>query len=219
MSRTARPALLSLAVIAVFSAAIVLSRGRGPAPDVVVAQTPTPPVEPPKFVLAPYLQYPTQTSVTVMWETATTGTSVVEYGLASARLTRVEERKDATIHEVKLDGLEPETKYVYRVSSVLGDGTTIASPLYQFMTAVKADSAFSFCVVGDTQKNPKMTAKVAKVMFDRRPHFVMHCGDVVDNGPDKAEWVHELFGPCADLFARAAIFPTIGNHEKNHLCC
>ena len=84
------------------------------------------------------------------------------------------------------------------------------------MTAVRAESAFSFCVLGDTQTNPKMTAKVAKVMFDRRPHIVMHCGDVVDNGPDKAEWVHELFGPCAELFARAAVFPTIGNHEKNH---
>jgi predicted phosphodiesterase len=84
------------------------------------------------------------------------------------------------------------------------------------MTAVKDDSAFSFAVIGDTQKNPKITGKVAKVMFDRRPHFVMHLGDVVDNGPDKKEWVNELFGPCAELFARCPIMPTIGNHERNH---
>src|SRR5262245_43455776 len=157
MSRSARPALILLGVVAVFAAAVLLSRDRGPATDAIHAQTPTPPAEPPKFVIAPYLQYPTQTSITVMWETATPGTSVVEYGLPSTKLTRVEERKDATIHEVKLDGLEPETKYVYRVSSVLGDRTTVASSLYQFMTAVKADSAFAFCVIGDTQKNPKMT--------------------------------------------------------------
>jgi hypothetical protein len=43
----------------------------------------------------------------------------------------------------------------------------------------------------------------------------MHLGDVVDNGPDKAEWVEELFRPCADLFGRVAVFPTIGNHEQN----
>ncbi len=45
---------------------------------------------------------------------------------------------------------------------------------------------------------------------------MVHLGDVVDNGPDKKEWTDELFRPCATLFARVAVFPTIGNHEKNH---
>src|SRR5262249_44236638 len=121
MSRTARSAVILLAVVAAFTTAILLSRGSGPAPDAIQAQTPTTPTEPPKFVIAPYLQYPTQTSITIMWETATPGTSVVEYGLTSTRLTRVEEQKSATIHEVKLAGLEPEPKYVYRVASVLAD--------------------------------------------------------------------------------------------------
>jgi len=216
VARTARSAAVLFAVIATFILVVVLSEGRGPAPDAIQAQSPGSPGDPSKFVVAPYLQFPTQTSITVMWETASAGSSVVEYGPNSTTLKRIEANKDATIHEVTIDGLEAESKYVYRVSSTLADGTTVASPLYQFMTAVAPDSAFSFCVVGDTQKNPRMTAKVARVMFDRRPHFVMHCGDVVDNGPDKAEWVHELFGPCAELFARAAVFPTIGNHEKNH---
>ncbi|HEX3150130.1 MAG TPA: metallophosphoesterase family protein, partial [Gemmataceae bacterium] len=187
---------------------------QGPAPT---PSTPgSPPAAAPLFVINPYLQYPTQTSITVMWETFVAGNSAVEFGPSSTTLKKVEQADEVTIHEVKLNGLEPETKYIYRVSSSAPDGTTVTSSLYQFMTAVKPESAFSFAVIGDTQKNPKMTAKVAKVMYDRRPHFVVHCGDVVDNGPDKAEWVHELFGPCADLFARAAVFPTIGNHEKNH---
>lgn len=214
MARSFRPAAILLA-IAAFVAAVVISRGRGPAPDAVQAQAP-PKTESPQFVIAPYLQYPTQTSVTIMWETALTGTSTVEFGLTAKTMKAIDDKTDVAIHEVKIEGLEPETKYIYRVASTLTDGTTITSPLYQFMTAVKDDSAFSFAIIGDTQKNPKMTAKVAKVMYDRRPHFVMHCGDVVDNGPDKKEWVHELFGPCAELFARAAVFPTIGNHEKNH---
>ena len=52
-------------------------------------------------------------------------------------------------------------------------------------------------------------------MWDRRPHFVMHLGDVVDNGPDKKEWVEELFRPSAELLSRVPVFPCIGNHEKN----
>jgi acid phosphatase type 7 len=215
MSRFGRRFAVVTAVAVAFASAVLLSRGQGP------TSTPSgaPGVPPPagsKFVVAPYLQYPTQTSIVVMWETVAPGNSAVEFGLSDKSLKKVEAAEEATIHEVKLTGLEPETKYVYRVSSTTPDGAAVTSPLYQFMTAVKPDSAFSFAVVGDTQKNPKMTAKVAKVMYDRRPHFVVHCGDVVDNGPDKAEWVHELFGPCAELFARAAVFPTIGNHEKNH---
>jgi acid phosphatase type 7 len=41
-------------------------------------------------------------------------------------------------------------------------------------------------------------------------------GDVVDNGPDKKQWTDELFKPCQELFGRVAVYPTIGNHEKNH---
>ncbi|HJZ93444.1 MAG TPA: metallophosphoesterase family protein [Gemmataceae bacterium] len=217
MSRPARQGVALLAVVAAFSVAVLLRPGRTLDTD-ATARGDSPAVGPPPspFVISPYLQYPTQTSITVMWETAVAGTSVVEYGPTPAALKTAEAEKDATIHEVKIDGLEPETKYVYRVSTTAADGKTVTSPLYQFMTAVKEGSAFSFAVIGDTQKNPKMTAKVAKVMYDRRPHFVVHCGDVVDNGPDKKEWVHELFGPCAELFARSAVFPTIGNHEKNH---
>src|SRR5262245_22470162 len=61
-----------------------------------------------------------------------------------------------------------------------------------------------------------MTKTIAQLAWARRPNFVAHLGDVVDNGPDKKEWVHELFAPCAELFARVAVFPTIGNHEKDH---
>lgn len=214
MSRLGRRFATVLVVAGAFASAVLLSRGQGPTP------APPPPAVPPpvgpQFVVAPYLQYPTPTSITIMWETAEPGSSVVEFGLSDKVLTKIEGAGDVTLHEVKLTGLEPETKYVYRVSSTLPAGTTVTSPLLQFLTAVRPDSAFSFGIIGDTQRNPKMTARVAKVLYDRRPHFVIHCGDVVDSGPDKAQWVHDLFGPCADLFARAAVFPTIGNHERNH---
>src|SRR5262249_62093879 len=85
----------------------------------------------------PHTQPPTQTSITVMWQTAVAGTSVDEYGPTPAALKTAEAEKDATIHEVKIDGLEPETKYVYRVSTTAADGKTGTSPLYQVMTAVQ----------------------------------------------------------------------------------
>ena len=168
------------------------------------------------FVVGPYLQFPTRDSIVVMWETPQPGTSVVEYGESLPLKEKVAESKNAAIHEVTIRGLKPNTKYLYRVSTLEADGKTLEGKVLQFMTAVDEDSAFSFGIIGDTQKNPKMTAQIAKLIWDRHPHFVIHVGDVVDNGPDKDEWVHELFGPCQELFSRVPVFPTIGNHEKNH---
>src|SRR5262245_22546918 len=174
-----------------------------------------PPVAP-GFVLGPYLQFPTRDSITIMWETEKPGTSVVEYGTATPFTNKAEENKNVTIHEVTLKDLKPNSKYVYRVATTDADSKTVASKAYQFMTAVDDEAAFSFGIIGDTQKNPTVTGQIAKLIWERRPHFVIHCGDVVDNGPDKKEWEDELFRPCTELFARVAVFPTIGNHERNH---
>jgi predicted phosphodiesterase len=166
------------------------------------------------FVVAPYLQYATSTSITIMWETSHPGSSVVNYGVGVPSQKK-EGATDATLHEVTLTGLKPNTPYVYQVSSV-GPSLKLTSPLLTFGTAVGPDDAFSFVVFGDTQKNPRITGKIARLAWERRPNFVVHVGDVVDNGPDKREWVNELFAPCAELFSRVPIYPCIGNHEKNH---
>ena len=137
------------------------------------------------FVVGPYLQFPTRDSITIMWETALPGDSTVEYGTSLPLKEKVSENKNATMHEVTLRDLKPNISYLYRVSTRDGDGRAFAGELLQFKTAVDEDSAFSFGVIGDTQKNPKMTAQIAKLIWDRRPNFVIHLGDVVDNGPDK----------------------------------
>jgi hypothetical protein len=176
----------------------------------------SPAVAAPHFVVPPYLQYPTTDSVTIMWETSRPGPSVVEFGTGTALDKKVEDKTDGTMHEVKLTGLKPETKYTYKVSTPLTGGETLVSEPRNFQTAVNPTSAFSFAVIGDTQKNPRMTGLVARQIWNRRPNFLVHCGDVVDNGPDKSEWVDELFRPCRPLLGRVAVFPCIGNHEKNH---
>jgi predicted phosphodiesterase len=168
----------------------------------------------PSFVVAPYLQYATPTSITVMWETSFPGTSVVRYGVGGLTKTK-EGPKDVTLHEVTLTGLESGTAYLYQVQTE-GGGGSLTSPLLTFQPAVGPDQAFSFVLIGDTQKNPRVTRKIATLAWQRRPNFVVHLGDVVDNGPDKREWVHELFAPCRDLFARVPVYPCIGNHEKDH---
>lgn len=192
-------------------AAILVGQPSSPAPTVAAPD----PVIPEKsgFVLFPYLQYATTDSIVVCWETAEQGTSTVRYGVGKPSLT-AEGEKNATFHEVKLTGLKPGP-YVYEVETITAAGKVV-SPLLTFQPAVGPEEAFSFILIGDTQKNPKITGKIATLAWQRRPNFVVHLGDVVDNGPDKKEWVHELFGPAKELLSRVPMYPCIGNHEKNH---
>lgn len=170
----------------------------------------------PKWVVEPYLQFGTRTEMTVMWETDVPCTARVEYGTTypPAQVARVE--KPDPMGEVKLAGLEPKTKYYYRVVCTDAAGRTAEGRPLTFLTAVDPADAYSFAVIGDTQRNPAVTAKVAKLMWERRPHFVLHCGDVVDDGAAKWQWTGDLFKPCHELFGRVAVYPCIGNHEKNH---
>lgn len=170
----------------------------------------------PSFLIGPYLQFPTRTSITIMWETDRPANSTVAYGLTGQLSSKTTRPERTTMHEVVLSNLQSNTAYFYRVSSSDDAGHTLNSPILTFTTAVDDDSAFTFALIGDTQRNPSVTAKIARLIWDRRPHFVVHLGDVVNDGPDKGQWVHDLFSPCADLFARVAVLPTIGNHEKNH---
>ncbi|HWY85144.1 MAG TPA: LamG-like jellyroll fold domain-containing protein, partial [Gemmataceae bacterium] len=87
-----------------------------------------PPAEPaPHFVIAPYLQYPTRDSITIMWETNLPGSSKVRYG--NGKLDHeADGPKDVAIHEVALAGLQPNTPYIYQVSSTLADGGALTGP-------------------------------------------------------------------------------------------
>jgi predicted phosphodiesterase len=181
-----------------------------------------------KFLIEPYLQYPTQTGITIMWETSQPGTTVLHYSEAETvkydaktkkplapKLQHSIEGVPGELHRIELANLKPATRYIYQVETATGDGSRLQSDFSTFITAVRPDEAWSFTVVGDTQRNPEITGRIARQMWERRPNFVLHCGDVVDDGREKSQWIYDLFAPSNMLFRRVAVIPTIGNHEKN----
>jgi acid phosphatase type 7 len=186
------------------------------AADKALADAPTTVPTGPRFVVEPYLQFVTRTGITVMWEAHEPCTATLEYDTVSPMKKSAKVEKPDAMGEVPLTNLEPNTKYFYRVVLKDAQGRETASKVLSFLTAPGATDAYSFAVIGDTQRNPVMTGKVAKLMWERRPNFVVHCGDVVDDGASKAQWTGDLFKPAAELFGRVAVFPCIGNHEKDH---
>jgi len=169
-----------------------------------------------RFVVKPYLQGATQDEMIIIWETARPGISVVEYGLSLPCTQRSTEGSLATLHEIRLSGLTPQTAYFYRVRTLEADGTEIVGEDLTFQTAVLPESPFAFTVIGDTQKNPAVIEKLQTFAFTLRPNFEIHLGDVVDKGPDRDEWVKEFLPASWPLMSRVCMFPAIGNHEENH---
>jgi predicted phosphodiesterase len=168
-----------------------------------------------RLVVQPYLQFGTKTSMTIMCETSSAATMTVEYGERQPLVKRVSSTESKLIHEVLLDGLQSGGRYFYRVTCTDAGGNLAESGIYTFQTDAGAEQPWAFGILGDTQRNPEVTRRCAEGIFALRPNFMIHCGDVVDDGFAKHQWVNDLFVPAEKLFANVPTFPVIGNHEKN----
>ncbi len=169
-----------------------------------------------KFVVKPYVQFGTLDSMTIRSETDHPSKMTVEYAEVQP-LNKLATSPIATNNfgEIRLDGLKPSTRYFYRVTCEDAEGNQARSEVYSFQTAVTPDQPIAFGILGDTQRNPDVTRRCAEGIFALRPNFMLHCGDVVDDGFAKQQWVYDLFEPCSRLFAYVPVFPVIGNHERN----
>jgi hypothetical protein len=168
-----------------------------------------------QFVVKPYLQFGTTNSMSILCETDQPSRMRVAYGESQPLSHEAADDGTNLISEVKLNGLKPYTRYFYRVTCEDGEGNLARSDVFSFQTSPSADHAWAFGILGDTQRNPDVTRQCAEGIFALRPNFMLHCGDVVDDGFAKQQWVFDLFEPCSRLFAYVPVFPVIGNHEKN----
>lgn len=167
------------------------------------------------FLVKPYLQFGTTDSMVVMCETSRPTKMQVEYAEFRPLEQTAETTEAKLISELKLTGLKSNTRYFYRAICTDESGAQLRGDMHSFQTAPPENMPWAFAVIGDTQRNPEVTRKCAEDAYARRPNFLLHCGDVVDDGFAKNQWLKDLFEPCSNLMAHIPTFPVIGNHEKN----
>ncbi len=183
--------------------------------------------------LQPYLQSPTDTSIWVSWKTDANSESKVIYGADSTAMTQqvtgqCQVLSDAGYdqnyfyHSVRMNGLEPEQAYYYRV--ITGD---LQSATHRFITqapAGKGTGTYRFLVLGDHQvkgsgryetlmraAREKISEKYGEPVEDH-VQLIINDGDQVDMGTlDQYEFMH--FKPSALLSGNIPIMTTVGNHE------
>jgi|GEM_PF-1901470 len=168
------------------------------------------------FYIRPYLQNVSPEAVTLMWETHTPAVGVVEFGIIQFRGVRTasftfgaREERPAKIHKIRLSRLYTGTNYIYRVKAddEVHTGffsTPVPHSNHRVRFVVLGDSRFW----GDTwQKSP-----LPKHMMAHKPAFLLHMGDLVNNGLVRKEWPAH-FQRFAPSIARVPMIPVRGNHE------
>jgi hypothetical protein len=178
----------------------------------------------PVIVKGPYLQWPTSTAVTVMWETDMETSGAVEWfetepvhsGLSGRAQTRMSTRRSVSeaqarrIHSVVIEGLTPESEYHYRVVGESGE-------LHSLFCAPDEDRPFCFCVTsetggyGDDEINQRLFAEMARW----RPDMLLVVGDAVRDGRNYEDWERFFFGPGRELLHSTPFYLCPGNHEEN----
>ena len=161
--------------------------------------------------LSPYLQNVTPTSITVMWETTGVTIGTVEFGENDRFDRRATDADARAIHEVHLTGLDPATRYSYRVR--FGDQVL---PPASFTTAPPPGTPnWRMVVYGDNRSNPATHARNVEQIMKLDPGFVINSGDLVEVGSQYEQWKTQYFDPLRGLAEQVALFPCLGNHEQN----
>lgn len=183
--------------------------------------------------IIPYLQTPTSTSIWVSWKTHVDGNSKVYYGTNEANLnmeaTGTTDQlfdtgysQDFFWHLVKLSGLQPNTKYYYKVET----GSDV-SEVYSFMTQPTEGTnsgKYRVLVLGDHQivneKRFKKLTDAAKRKIqelygqniEEHINLVVHVGDQVDLG-NLTHWDEIHFDQTENISPYLPQMLLIGNHE------
>jgi hypothetical protein len=170
-------------------------------------------------VRGPYLQSGTPGSVVVRWRTATARDAVVAFGPAPDQLTRTATGSpNGTEHEVRIDGLAPDTKYFYAfgdpASTLWGgdaDHFVVTSP------TVGTDKPTRIWIIGDsgTANSNAENVRDAYLGFTaaRGTDLWLMLGDnAYDDGTD-AEFQDAVFDMYPSVLRNTVLWPTLGNHD------
>jgi acid phosphatase type 7 len=176
----------------------------------------------------PYLQAPTESSITVMWVADHDSRGSVEYGTGEALNRTANGSEDGLleagrIHRVTLEGLTPGTTYRYRiVTEAIADfqpykvtfGEPLRDDVRTFKTLDRGRADCAFVVLNDNHERTELLrarlARAGKEPYD----LVFYNGDMLDHVDSEAQILDRVLAPSSEVFARSLPFVWVrGNHE------
>lgn len=175
---------------------------------------------PEKFHLmaGPYLSHIQEDAAQIVWETDESSKATVHYG---EKLPLVEKKtvpsNESNINSIELNGLDPGKTYYYQIELESSQGEKIITPVLTFQTVKPKSEPFMFGIISDTESRPHINHKVGELLWDERPDFLIHLGDLTDGGKKdhKFEWTMEYFQGIGPLTSRIPIATVPGNGDAD----
>jgi hypothetical protein len=173
----------------------------------------------------PYLQLPSPTAMTLRWQSADAVQASVRYGTAPARLDQESRAAGkAEQHEVRLTGLQPDTRYYY---AIYQDGRPVyRGPDYHFRTVPQTGNTrpIRFWVTGDQGypgpgQQQVRDAALGWMQQHPRPElptldFWVTTGDNAYRSGTNQQFQDGFFQPYHAILRQVPVWPTYGNHDS-----
>ena len=164
------------------------------------------------FHIIPHLNNITKDGATLIWESKEPQDGAVQYGLTENLDKTATGEAGATIHRIRIEGLEAETKYHYSVKC--GDTVRPGS----FTTAPATARPITFLLIGDSRRwsNRWEETKMADHIAQWNPEFYLTMGDLVPSGHNYDQWP-EHFNRFEDVIGDMWMVTARGNHEGSQV--
>ncbi len=190
-----------------------------------------------KIIRGPYLQELSDHSISINWRTQEETPTLLKYQAQQGEALEYSDLVLATEHQVKLNNLQANTKYSYRIYGQEKDQRKIldekrSESEFYFTTAPKKDSQYFHAhiwVLGDpgtngTKKfkysNKKSQMIVRDAYYKYRKENNIKNTDLILTLGDNAYWrgtdqefQKGIFDVYKDELSHTAIFPVYGNHD------
>lgn len=117
------------------------------------------------------------------------------------------------LHRVALTGLQPDTTYFYRISNDGKDQLPAETLSFRTAPAAGSTAPFRFLAFGDYGTNSSTQRRLRDQMLLDSYQFILTTGDNAYDHGRYQDFSANVFAVYRDLFGRAGLYPTIGNHE------
>jgi len=170
----------------------------------------------------PYVQNPSPTAITIVYEADTPGQGTVRYTTgrhfdqtAPAELfQKIQHDKGATyLYRARIESLRPATQYKYRVVHEPQGQSPARSRIAWFQTWPDGPEPITFIAYGDSRTSPETHAVIAHQFEPYHPAFILHTGDAIGSADPYDQWEVQFFEPLEATIGETPIFFARGNHD------
>ncbi len=165
----------------------------------------------------PYLQMLTPASIHIRWKTDIATNSRVRYGIDMNYGLTIDSSTSATEHEIKISGLNPDTKYYYTIGSTSIDIQGDLNNWFKTSLPAGVTSPFRVWAIGDFGNGSSSQDAVRNAYIsyvgNNPANFWIWLGDNAYNTGTETEFTNNVFAKYPSVMKNTPLYPGLGNHD------